>query len=178
MARAAAFASPAPKGGTTACAQAGGGVAPGCALPLRQLQLELPRRCVPQRLLAPLLPPLVRREPKHQRRGRHPPISTDESKLSRCDENSSPLGTRLLETFHEHRVGGFWWAMQGSNLRPSVCKASEPERCATDSTPLSENAEVIIWKSPAANEARFHSRHLPMAGAVADVGPWRCPSGA
>jgi hypothetical protein len=39
-----------------------------------------------------------------------------------------------------------WWAMQGSNLRPSGCKASEPERCASDSAPLSENAEVISWK--------------------------------
>ena len=39
-----------------------------------------------------------------------------------------------------------WWAMQGSNLRPSVCKPSEPERCAPQSAPPSENAEVIIWK--------------------------------
>jgi hypothetical protein len=32
-----------------------------------------------------------------------------------------------------------------AGLRPSVCKASEPERCATESAPLSESAEVIIW---------------------------------
>jgi hypothetical protein len=58
--------------------------------------------------------------------------------------------------------------MQGSNLRPSGCKASEPERCATESAPLSENAEVIIWKSPAANETPFPSCDLPLAALVLD----------
>ena len=52
-----------------------------------------------------------------------------------------------LETFYGYGVDlECWWAMQDLSLRPSVCKASEPERCASDSTPLSENAEVIIWK--------------------------------
>jgi len=33
-----------------------------------------------------------------------------------------------------------------AGLRPSGCKASEAERCATDSAPPNENVEVIIWK--------------------------------
>jgi hypothetical protein len=78
MARAAAFACRARRGVTTQTANSGGGVAPGCALPLRQLQLVRPRVRVPQRLLAPLPPPLGRRQRARQRGNRHPPISRDE----------------------------------------------------------------------------------------------------
>jgi hypothetical protein len=37
-------------------------------------------------------------------------------------------------------------ASRQAGLRPSVYRPSPPERCVTDSAPLSENGEVISWK--------------------------------
>ena len=65
-----------------------------------------------------------------------------------------------------------WWAMQGSNLRPSVCKPSEPERCATDSIPLTEDAEVISWAEVGIGTSRVDTttgeapKGRPMASAA------------